>query len=232
MITISIGTAAVAVIVGFIFKAFSGAASSILAEEFKASAPEAAQRIIRIAVRQIPAERREEMLETWLAEASEYEGRPLCALRFALWNCLAAAPLLARELRPVAVTPSGSTRSSGLVEDARSRVRRLWDWLEFSQFLKALWKSFRDQLKAGVRVYADARRPLSAVAAQSGELMQNVFRIWFTAFVSVAAGFVSAMRALIELFAEQSVVKVAVYAFLSPLIVAALVFALEVFLGL
>lgn len=243
MITISIGTGVVVVIVGFIFKAFSGAASSILADEFKASAPGTAQRIIRIAVRRILAERREEMLETWLAEASEYEGRPLRALRFALWNCLAAAPLLARELRPVAVASSGSTQSSDRVEGARSRVRRLWSWLELSQFLRAMWKTLRDQLKANVRGYADAMRLLSAVVAQSGELMQNVFRIWLTASAAVAAGFGSAVRGLIDLFGPydysrewrsvaQLAVKAPLYAFVSALIVAALFYAFEVFLGL
>lgn len=104
--SVTLLTGATIFVGALLIRALGGAASSILADEFRASAPETAQRIIRVAARMIPEHSREEVLETWLAEASEYEGRPLKALRFALVNCLVAAPGLVRQLRP-ALAPAG-----------------------------------------------------------------------------------------------------------------------------
>ncbi|HEU5063587.1 MAG TPA: hypothetical protein VFT79_10620 [Solirubrobacterales bacterium] len=122
---------------GLLVRSLGGAASSVLADEFKASAPEMAQGIIRLAARLLPPDAREDMLETWLAEVSQYEKRPLKALRFALVNCLVAAPSLRKEMRP-ALQPAGATNRKGRIssgwEETRSAIKRARGWLSSSDF--------------------------------------------------------------------------------------------------
>jgi hypothetical protein len=157
----------------FIIRSLSGAASAILADEFKASAPSAAQWIIRRAARRIPEKARVDMLETWLAEASQYEKRPLKALRFALFNCLAAAPLLARELRLV-MEAEGTKRRDNRQEQHREETTRSQG--ESGPHISP-FTTFRNLLRELVRVWtALLRQSLGLVSAGAISTLREILR--------------------------------------------------------
>lgn len=124
-VQITIGSAIALAVLAFILGSLRDAASSILADEFKASAPAMSQWLVRLAARAIPKAHREDQLETWLAELHELRDRPLAALRYALVNGLIAAPFLARQLQP-ALLPApqradGTARGSDAI---RAGTRR------------------------------------------------------------------------------------------------------------
>jgi hypothetical protein len=190
-----VGAAAI-FIGGMLIRAFGGAASSILADEFKASAPEAAQKIIRVAARRIPEHAREDILETWLAEASEYEGRPLKALRFALINCLAAAPAVARQLRP-ALAPAGNGKNNSGARN-QTRARRTG-----SDLARRELQSARKFLRLANRSSQDSFRLAAGSVAVLGqpfaESVRRVARLVEGFLDGFSAPFVGLVRVIIEL---------------------------------
>jgi hypothetical protein len=226
---------AVAIFLGaFLIRALGGAASSILADEFKASAPETAQRIIRLAARRIPEHSRAEVLETWLAEASEYEGRPLKALRFALVNCLAAAPGLARQLRPALATAGGGTKEAGGVRRGSDLIRR-----DAARMVKELFRSAERSWRGSVRVIvASLGMSAGVLLRQGGETL----RLFGEAFAELGRALVAVAREVVELLGPydysrewrsvlQLVVRMIAMIFAITLGFAAFFYVAEVVLG-
>lgn len=118
-------------ILGILFlaaiKILAAAASDVLADEFKSSAPLAAAQIVRRASRRLPPPHQADYLETWLAELEQYEDRPVRALCFAVYNCALAARRLGRELAPALAPAPGSTASrpkQGAIGGAERAMRR------------------------------------------------------------------------------------------------------------
>lgn len=123
---ITVGGAIAFVVLGFILNSLRGAASSVLADEFKASAPALSRWIVRWAARCLPGDHREDQLETWFAELHELQNRPLAALKYAMVNCLMAAPFLARQLQPsLRPAPQATGEVARGSDVARSSMRRL-----------------------------------------------------------------------------------------------------------
>jgi hypothetical protein len=225
---------------GLLIRAVGGAASSILADEFKAAVPEGTQKIIRFAARRIPEHARQEMLETWLAEASEYQGRPLKALRFALINCLAAAPGVARQLRPALASAGGGTKETGTKKEMHARransdlIRREVRWMK--DFLRVAHRSWRDSLRLVTGSFGASANLLLAV-------IRDVARLFGEVIEGLGALVVGITRGVVELLGPydysrewrsvmQLLVKTVAMASTLSIVFAGFFFVVEVVFGL
>lgn len=244
--SITVGTGILAFIAGLLIKSFGGAASAVLADEFKASAPQASQRIIRLAARRVPEAVREDVLETWLAEASEYENRPLKALRFAIVNCLAAAPSLARELRPAPqVASAGQTSKRRMPSwgETRTAIKKARGRLAFlpirSPFLGELFQRWTNTLAGALVLLAEIVKPTKDTVEAIARLSTEQVRL----LGGVVAGLGEMARAFFELLGPydysrewrsvaQLAARILAMALALPVLLGLLFFLLEGPLGL
>jgi DNA-binding CsgD family transcriptional regulator len=174
-----IGSCLIAVL---LLRALGALAISLASAEAEILAPKAALVIVRIATRLLPKEYRIDYAETWAAELSQLEERPLKAIWFALFQCLLSVPGLRRELPVDAQNPDEAIPSipppaptAGTLTRRQIQVLRLLsDGGSTAHIAKSLGLSeatVKTHLKnAMARLNARNRTHLIALALRSGLL--------------------------------------------------------------
>lgn len=82
----------------YVLSIIKSAASSILSDEFKVSAPDLVLAVVARSLDRLPEGDRREWEETWLADLAQLEDKPLQALWYSISQCLFASRALARTL--------------------------------------------------------------------------------------------------------------------------------------